>query len=168
MDVCIECDEEFLRKTKNQRFCSGKCRTRYHVRKWAERNAKICKHCGTKIKHNASTNTCRKCLRENERKKLMETTLGDHLAQSQGEGKDRYNGIRGLAKAWNPDINGNPCQNCGYDRHSELAHIKAISEYDRNAKLAEVNSPNNLLSLCRNCHWEFDHGLLTIEDIESP
>jgi hypothetical protein len=31
-----------------------------------------------------------------------------------------------------------------------------------NTELAEINSPGNLVGLCRNCHWELDHGLLRL------
>jgi transcriptional regulator with GAF, ATPase, and Fis domain len=30
------------------------------------------------------------------------------------------------------------------------------------ATLDEVNSETNLVALCRNCHWEFDHGFLEV------
>ena len=164
MDTCVECGSEFQRKTSNQKFCSAKCRTRKHVRNWAKRNAKSCKCCGTDIKHNSTTDTCRECLRKNERRVLMEMALGDYLARTRGEGKDRYNGIRALARTWNADLTKEPCHRCGYDKHSELAHKKAISEYDRTATLAEVNGEDNVIPLCPNCHWELDHGLWSIGD----
>jgi ribosome-binding protein aMBF1 (putative translation factor) len=29
-----------------------------------------------------------------------------------------------------------------------------------------VNATSNVVQLCRNCHWEFDHGYLSAEDIK--
>ena len=49
------------------------------------------------------------------------------------------------------------CQKCGYSKHVEVAHIKAIKDFADTATLAEVNSFDNLLILCPNCHWEFDY-----------
>lgn len=59
--------------------------------------------------------------------------------------------------------NKNPkCHICGYDKHVEVAHIKAVSEFEDSATISEINSVNNLIGLCPNHHWEYDNGLLTI------
>lgn len=58
------------------------------------------------------------------------------------------------------------CAVCGYDKHIQVAHIKPIYQCLReNITVQEVNSPNNLIGLCPNHHWEFDHGFLSYEDI---
>lgn len=49
------------------------------------------------------------------------------------------------------------CEKCGYDKHVEVCHIKPISEFSLNTKISEINSETNLIILCPNCHWEFDH-----------
>lgn len=54
------------------------------------------------------------------------------------------------------------CHICGYDKHVEVAHIKAVSQFDDSATIDEINSVNNLIGLCPNHHWEYDNGLLTI------
>jgi hypothetical protein len=54
------------------------------------------------------------------------------------------------------------CQSCGYDKHVEACHIKAISQFDLDTVVTVVNSKENIAILCRNCHWELDHGLLEI------
>ena len=56
------------------------------------------------------------------------------------------------------------CIVCGYSKHVEVAHIKAVSEFDDNATVDEINNINNLIGLCPNHHWEFDNGLLNIND----
>jgi len=50
------------------------------------------------------------------------------------------------------------CENCGYDRHVDVAHVRAVSDFPKDAKLIEVNAQSNLLYLCPNCHREFDNG----------
>ena len=54
------------------------------------------------------------------------------------------------------------CAICGYDKHIEVAHIKAVSEFDDNATIGEINAITNLIGLCPNHHWEYDNGLLNL------
>ena len=54
------------------------------------------------------------------------------------------------------------CEVCGYNKHIEIAHKKAVSDFDDSATIAEINDINNLIALCPNCHWEFDNGLLKL------
>ena len=56
------------------------------------------------------------------------------------------------------------CVICGYDKHIEIAHIKAVSEFSDDAFISEINDINNLVALCPNHHWEFDNGLFSEED----
>lgn len=59
--------------------------------------------------------------------------------------------------------NKNPkCKICGYDKHIEVAHIKAVSEFSDDTLISEINDINNLVGLCPNHHWEYDHGLLKL------
>lgn len=54
------------------------------------------------------------------------------------------------------------CNNCGYNKHVELCHIKPITSFDPSATIREVNALSNVVQLCPNCHWEFDNGLLNL------
>ena len=56
------------------------------------------------------------------------------------------------------------CIVCGYDKHYEVAHIKAVSDFDDNALISEINSINNLIALCPNHHWEYDNHMLDISN----
>jgi 5-methylcytosine-specific restriction endonuclease McrA len=51
------------------------------------------------------------------------------------------------------------CIKCGYFKHVQVAHIKAIKDFVDSTTIREVNSVSNLMYLCPNCHWEHDHGL---------
>lgn len=53
----------------------------------------------------------------------------------------------------------------GYDKHIEIAHIKAVSDFSDDSLISEINDKNNLVALCPNHHWEFDNGFLKKEDI---
>ena len=54
------------------------------------------------------------------------------------------------------------CKNCGYDKHVEVCHLKGISEFDKTCLISEINSLDNLVYLCPNCHWEYDHKMMSI------
>lgn len=80
------------------------------------------------------------------------------LSDLRYSGPNKYNLIRFYAKK----IIANQekiCQNCGYSKHVEVCHIKPVSKFPDTAKLDEVNNITNLLLLCPNCHYEFDHFL---------
>lgn len=49
------------------------------------------------------------------------------------------------------------CTMCGYDKHVEIAHIKAVHEFSDEALIKEINAIENLIALCPNHHWEFDN-----------
>ena len=38
----------------------------------------------------------------------------------------------------------------------------AVSDFDDSALISEINSKDNLIALCPNHHWEYDHGLLKL------
>lgn len=54
------------------------------------------------------------------------------------------------------------CQECDYDKHVELCHIKNVADFDSSAKVKVINDPDNLIYLCRNHHWEFDNDFLEL------
>jgi hypothetical protein len=52
------------------------------------------------------------------------------------------------------------CEKCGYDKHVEIAHKRGISTFGGDTLISVINSKENLMALCPNCHWEYDHNLL--------
>lgn len=54
------------------------------------------------------------------------------------------------------------CICCGYDKHFEVAHIKAVSDFDDDVLISEINNIDNLIALCPNHHWEYDNANLDI------
>lgn len=97
-------------------------------------------------------------------------TIREAMAERYVEGKHRshiYDFVRRFSRSWNRILLLSPCERCGYSKHVELCHIKSVSSYPIEATLGEVNHPTNLVVLCKNCHWEFDHNMVTIDDIRS-
>ena len=77
-----------------------------------------------------------------------------------------FSEVRGLCRKMNehrPKV----CQVCGYSLHVECAHVKAISEFPMETTLGEINAEENVAILCRNHHWELDHGHITTDDFTS-
>ena len=54
------------------------------------------------------------------------------------------------------------CIVCGYDKHVEIAHIKAVSDFDEDSTISSINTLENLVALCPNHHWEFDNNLIKL------
>lgn len=71
--------------------------------------------------------------------------------------------IRGHAYAvFRSSNNSKCCTACGYEKYIEVCHIKSVASFPDDTTIGEINSPDNLVGLCPNCHWEFDNGLLDI------
>lgn len=71
-----------------------------------------------------------------------------------------YNLVRARARSVIARLGIKACQTCGYDRHVEVAHKKPIGSFPPETPIDEINAPENLLVLCPNCHWEFDHPIV--------
>lgn len=56
---------------------------------------------------------------------------------------------------------------CSYDLHVDVCHIKDVADFPDSALVSEINDPSNLAYLCKNHHWELDHGHLTAARITS-
>ncbi len=123
------------------------------------RNKKVsfCK-CGAPIK--PASKTCVACKISNQHKESASYTIADKIDLSSPS--NRYGYIRYRARIIGNLVGFKCCRECGYDKHFEVCHIKAISDFDPQTLITEVNKPENLVPLCPNCHWEFDNGLLEV------
>lgn len=99
-------------------------------------------------------------LRDDDR--LLDKTKGEIFSESQSWQCARSK-IQRVARNTFFEYNLSPrCAICGYDKHVEVAHIKAVSEFCDSSTLREINSIDNLIGLCPNHHWEYDNGLLEL------
>lgn len=151
---CLSCGKE----TNNPKFCSKSCATTFNNRLYPRRNkaTKYCKHCGIPV--TGRKTVCEGCNRNNS--DWSQRTLGELQSIRRYQISSR---IRALARyAYMKSSRPKICQNCGYDKHIEVCHIKAIDSFSMDTKISEINSMDNLVALCPNCHWEFDHDLLSL------
>lgn len=157
---CENCNKEITRKRSQFRsknnimFCSRKCSSIYNnniSNKIGLKNN--CKDCGCEIAK--SYKLCKNC--KNKKQILKESqiiTLKDLIYNRNDANK--YNKIRGYARSLSRKQE-QKCLICNYNQHVEVCHIKAISDFDLETPISIINSNENLVLLCPNCHWEFDH-----------
>lgn len=172
---CKNCNKKFdklpnqVRKHPNH-FCSRSCSSSFN-NKGKRKNPpkeRVCSKCSTKFFRTGSHKSyllcpsCRKTY-DTHTDFIKSKTLKEYYDLPSIKDKHpswRHSHVRVLNRSWNKELIKLPCSNCGYDKHVELAHIKAISSFPETATLGEINSPENNLVLCQNCHWEYDHDLL--------
>jgi len=161
---CVNCQKP----TNNPRFCSKTC-SAIHTNKERSKHKRTLKCSCGKLRL-ARHKRCPECIKEGgggswPRNALRNRKLAEVLEMPSVKGKHpswACAHIRQLARDDNADLLKLPCPICGYAKHVELCHIKPISSFPKTATIAEVNDRSNLIILCRNCHWELDHGLLNL------
>lgn len=146
---CITCGKE----TNNPKFCCRSCaastNNRIHTKRSVEGS---CHSCGCPLR--SSRKYCKKCFVEN---RFMKDMTLDEAIYTKHHRSSAYALVRSRARATDKAINTKSCEQCGWDKHVEVCHRKPISEFHPTTMLSEINAEENLLILCPNCHWLFDH-----------
>jgi 5-methylcytosine-specific restriction endonuclease McrA len=138
------------------------------VKAWREKNKKPCPSCG-KTAIFKESNSCRACAHGNRMGAFKESTLESMEASLAVRGKHPswlHVQVRNSARTQHKDLTRGACACCGYSKHVEICHVKPISRHSKQATLGEINDRTNVVALCRNCHWEFDTGLITTEQLK--
>lgn len=169
---CDECGKNLL-KTKaeydssEKHFCNGRCSALYNNRhkRIGKKCTKKCRECDNLILSDRTF--CKECIKKNKHihGEVVDPlkTLGYYKSKCKDMNKYRQirNNAKKITSSWE-----HKCQKCGYNKHTETCHVRDISDFPDTATMKEINDPNNLVILCRNCHWELDHGIFNIEDIK--
>jgi len=93
---------------------------------------------------------------------MLEITKGE-LFRDRKNWQSARSAIQKIARDVFNEANPHPkCAICGYSNHVEVAHIKAVNEFDDSATIREIDSITNLIGLCPNHHWEYDNGILEL------
>jgi len=164
MDTCIVCGDPLPKR--HRKFCSKRCKRINDIRKHRGQvvTTPVCRTCGERLapgqrKYCQGHAPCRSgpggppCGPETTIRELR-TKFNNHKAATK---------IRQHAHYWFRRLQETEkCQICGYDKHVDICHIKGISSFPDSATLREVNDPANLAALCKNHHWELDHGFVTL------
>ena len=159
---CAYCSKE----TTNPKFCSRSCTSTYNNLHQPERyelrkKQRYCKHCGVEIPNRRKIcDDCHRKLINWDTRTIADIT---HKAKYQIHSHIRQRARYRYKTSNRPQC----CANCGYDKHIEICHIRAISDFPTDSIISEINSPENLVALCPNCHWELDNGHLTQDEIQN-
>lgn len=153
MIPCQFCQKE----TSNPKFCSIKCASQFNNKK----KVRVCQVCNEPIGIGFSNKKyCDDCRTKNSTnyRDWSKVTIAEHFGKLKTF--QAHARIRSLARAKfikeKPEIKS--CEHCGYNKHYEICHKKAISDFDKNTtSISTVNHVDNLIALCPNCHYEFDN-----------
>jgi RNA polymerase subunit RPABC4/transcription elongation factor Spt4 len=149
---CLQCGKELFvtaskLKAHPNSFCNRSCSATYNGRAFPKRSKQsVCRSCGEPI--SSARNFCPNC---SDRSK--DYTLGEVIYQHHHK-SSAFALVRARARSLFPKC---PCENCGYEKHTEVCHIKSISDFSLDTKLSIINDRSNLKRLCPNCHWEHDN-----------
>ena len=151
--ICLFCNKiieikenQKVSGVKVKKFCNSSCSTSYNNR----------------LRNSSGIRAKREYVRKLRKNLIIDLTKGELFGKRNGYQSARAS-IRELA--YNTYINSNSelsCKVCGYDKHIEVCHIRSVSLFSSEATLREINDISNLVALCPNHHWEFDHELLEL------
>lgn len=146
--------------TNNPKYCSKSCSAIINGAKFPKRIARknYCQKCGLEALYKRKF--CKQCFMLKSKRHY--STL-EEVTYATGHKSNASSYVRTMAREENRDLQRSPCFNCGYSKHVEICHIKSIRSHSPDTLISEINHRSNLLALCRNCHWEFDHGELSME-----
>lgn len=170
--TCIQCNTDFRRKSRPsssdlKKFCSQSCAATYNNRLRRNPANFTCVNCGGpkrgRSKYCTDYRSEYVSTPRTRRLYLNGMTLAELRALysiSQYHAK-----IRGDSRA-SYKSTGKPysCLICDYTKHVDICHVRDIKDFSPDAKLSEVNHPDNLVPLCKNHHWEFDNDQLDEDD----
>ena len=149
---CKSCSKD----TNNPKYCSRSCSAIHTNKTYIKRKrTKKCRLCDNLIVKNRVH--CSDCLKRDR-------TLGELKNNGSKYRCAVNNCIRYHAKQKCRNRK-QVCASCGYDLHVEVCHIKPVSSFNDSSLESEINAKNNLILLCRNCHWEQEKGLLDISEL---
>lgn len=148
------------KKTGNPRFCSRSCAVTVNNR-GKQRNPKRDRSCPRCVTVPALPNRkyCGQCW-----KAIAEENTARNLGSIRSALRyQRSATIRRHARKVYAESGGlQACAICGYDWHVEVCHIRPINSWPLDTPIAVINNPENLVALCPNHHWEFDHQLVSV------
>lgn len=157
--MCIQCGNE----TTNPKFCSRSCSTIHNNLKNPRRTkSKVCANELCDVLILSSRNYCYDHKTAGALGLSKYNTIGELRAAASYQVNAH---ARNLARSWaKHNIDTSKCAICNYSNHVEVCHIIGLASFPDDTPLSET-FVNNLVALCPNHHWEFDNGLLTVEEV---
>jgi hypothetical protein len=182
--ICAYCNSIIMPKGKERfsevrkkKFCDSTCSAYYNNAKRIsirtdETKEEPCECCGkqlirrineSKVKFKERRFCSRKCAIKMVKGWITGNPTKEHIFINGKNWQSSRSSIRKHATRVIRDSNVEmKCAECGYSNYVEICHIKSVSSFSKESRLEEINSLDNLVILCPNHHWEFDHGLLKL------
>lgn len=159
---CELCNKKIDYKNRINKFCSRSCAAKLNNKNSPKRKSKPkqCKNCSTVFESTASLFCNKKC-------KKIKRVVGDRTKGFQFENSKNWQTARTMIRKdaclnFEESLKEKKCNICGYDKHVEIAHIKAVSEFSNDTLISVINHIDNLIALCPNHHWEYDNKLISV------
>lgn len=162
-NICINCNSQ----TNNLKFCSSSCAAKVNNKLSPKRKTEkhnLCLKCDKKLsrcKNKRKNQLCSLCSNKELVLEYGEKTMKDAIAHAYEvrSSRHKYELIRSHAHRLSKYMNWKThiCQICGWDKHTELCHIKPIHTFSLDCLLKEINCKENIIFLCPNCHWLMDN-----------
>ena len=165
--VCRDCGSEMVGVSLHQKYCSQKCKRRYHKKRSVDQNGPVsshtCRMCGTGFPIGKGQNNqwlcSEKCRRASNAKSVREFHKRRPLQQELYRARTR--------KKIGPDGNlirfygNNPnaprsCESCGEIRVLEIAHKPGFERIGERRSKVNSKWPDLVWVLCPTCHRLLD------------
>ena len=169
---CDNCGNEFnkkpadVKRTKHN-FCNHSCAAQKtnslrDTNSYRQPEGK-CAECGDPA--STATKFCKKCWIVKSSDHIRDNQQLSEVIYKNQHRSSAFAKVRTRARTVAKKEGWKCCRVCGYDKHIEIAHVHPVSSFPETALISEVNAVPNLAPLCRNCHWEFDHGMITLSTV---
>jgi hypothetical protein len=165
---------------KRKKFCSKSCAATYNNKIYPKKHSSPygrCQYCGSTIvlrkKRKGGYFPRKYCNNCYKRMSVLNQNKGIYDDSTKGELLKRtlnWQSARSIIRFKATQIyylSGKPliCKICGYSDHVDIAHVKRVADFSNDTLLITINHIDNLVALCPNHHWEYDHKILNLPQI---
>jgi hypothetical protein len=167
--------------TRRKKFCNHSCAAQHNNKEFPKRTSRSitegsCECCGTRIKFKRNESNgkygirrfCDVCLKDRRKRnpdllinRIEKMPFGE-LVACYGRLKARTHITRYARGVYLNSDRPQQCAICHFDYCFDVAHIKQVASFDKDALISEINSLNNLIALCPNHHRMYDGGAIDI------
>lgn len=162
---CLHCDKpilphdgEKIHETMRRRFCSHSCAASYNngsaVAPKKKAKPRFCVECKAPIDGNAPDGSGLLCASCHVSSLHRLPYLTRNEASSAEIRRHTRHALIDRPRA---------CVHCGYSRHVEAVHLRPMDDFPPDTPLSAINDPANLVYLCPNHRWEYEHGVLVLD-----
>lgn len=158
-----------VHRVRKKKFCSRSHAASYNNvrrlrKKRSVKDKGICERCGVTIRYKRDSYTGRNVKRKYCEQCHRTRRVGCY---TKGELRNRSHSYRtwitrNARVTYVSSGRALACAVCRYSLHVDICHIRGVADFSADALVREINALENLIALCPNHHWEFDHRLLEL------